>query len=189
MQPCAGEDAGMTEAREKQARDLSEQLDASDRRILDIIQSEFPLAPRPYLEIGRKLNMPEEEVFRRVCHMRESGIIRRLGANFQSSRLGFVSTLCAASVPADKLDDFVALVNAEPGVTHNYLRDHLYNVWFTLISPGREAQLATLEALTRASGIEILNLPATRFFKIRVDFPMSEDNAGEGLPEKAGKPV
>ena len=104
-----------------------------------------------------------------------SGIIRRIGANFQSAKLGFVSTLCAAKVPADKMDDFVARVNACPGVTHNYLREHAYNIWFTLISPSREESQATLDALTEATGIAILNLPATKLYKIRVDFRMDAD--------------
>ena len=99
-------------------------------------------------------------------------IIRRLGANFQSAKLGFVSTLCAAKVPDDKMDDFVARVNACPGVTHNYLREHAYNIWFTLISPSREESQATLDAISAVTGIAILNLPATRLFKIRVDFRM-----------------
>lgn len=67
--------------------------------------------------------------------MRESGLIRRLGANFQSAKLGFRSTLCAAKVPEEQLEQFIAEVNAIPGVTHNYLRNHSYNIWFTLIGP------------------------------------------------------
>ena len=149
-------------------------LDAIDRRILDIIQTEFPLAPRPYAVLGERLGLAEAEVFARVRSLREKKIIRRLGANFQSAKLGFVSTLCAAKVPEDQLEDFIAAVNAEPGVTHNYLRDHAYNVWFTLISPSREEAKAVLENLSQSSGISILDLPATRLFKIRVDFRMEE---------------
>lgn len=150
------------------------ELDETDRRILDIIQTDFPLEPRPYAALGSMLNLGEEEVFQRVGEMRKKGIIRRLGANFQSARIGYVSTLCAASVPADKLDSFVAMVNAEPGVTHNYERDHAYNIWFTLISPSREEARATLARLAEKSGIEIMDLPATRLYKIRVSFQMDE---------------
>lgn len=155
----------------------AETLDAIDRRILDIIQTGFPLAPRPYAVLGDRLGLPEEEVFHRVRALREKKVIRRLGANFQSAKLGFVSTLCAAKVPEDRLDAFIAAVNAEPGVTHNYLRDHAYNIWFTLISPSREEGRAVLESLTRRTGVPILDLPATKLFKIRVDFRM------EGAPE------
>lgn len=149
-------------------------LDAVDRRLLDIIQTDFPLVARPYAELGRRLQMSEKDAFERVNAMRQKGVIRRLGANFQSARLGFVSTLCAAKVPGEKMAEFIARVNAIPGVTHNYERAHAYNIWFTLISPSREAREETLRQLSETSGIEILNLPATRFFKIRVDFRMSD---------------
>ena len=80
-------------------------------------------------------------------------------------------------MPEERLEAFIAAVNAEPGVTHNYLRDHAYNVWFTLISPSREASLAVLESLTQRTGVPILNLPATKLFKIRVDFRMGGEAA------------
>ena len=149
-----------------------EGLDAHDRRILGIIQSGFPLEPRPYAAIGREVGLPEEDVFARVRDLKARKIIRRLGANFQSARLGFRSTLCAAKVPEEAFEDFVAEVNRHTGVTHNYLREHDYNIWFTLISPSREEAQATLDGITQCTGIPILNLPATRLFKIRVDFRM-----------------
>ena len=154
-------------------------LDDVDRRLLDIIQTDFPLSPRPYAVLGERTGIAEEEALRRVNALRAARIIRRMGANFQSARLGWVSTLCAAKVPEDRLEAFTAVVNACPGVTHNYLRAHAYNVWFTLISPSREQEAATLEAVERETGIAVLNLPATRLFKIRVDFRMKENGGGE----------
>lgn len=148
-------------------------LDELDRKLLDIIQADFPLAPRPYLELGRRLGIGELEAYERVRKMRSSGLIRRLGANFQSSRLGFASTLCAAKVPPDRLQAFIEAVNAIPGVTHNYERDHVYNIWFTLICRSREEASAILKDLEAATGIAALNLPATRLFKIRVNFEMN----------------
>lgn len=150
-------------------------MDSVDRQLLDIIQTGFPLTPRPYADLGQRLGISEEEALERVRALKRSKIIRRLGANFQSAKLGFVSTLCAAKVPLEKMDDFVARVNACPGVTHNYLREHAYNIWFTLISPSREEAQATLDGLSAATGVSILNLPATRLFKIRVDFRMDAD--------------
>jgi DNA-binding Lrp family transcriptional regulator len=149
-------------------------LDGTDRRLLDIIQTDFPLCPRPYAELGRRLGIAEEEALDRVRALRKKQVIRRLGANFQSSGLGFVSTLCAAKVPEERLENFIAAVNAEPGVTHNYLREHSYNVWFTLISPSREEAQTALDGITERTGVPILNLPATRIYKIRVDFRMTE---------------
>jgi len=150
----------------------SAQMDSLDRQLLDIIQTDFPLCPRPYAELGQRLGIAEQEAFDRVRSLKASKIIRRLGANFQSAKLGFVSTLCAAKVPQEKMETFVADVNAKPGVTHNYLREHDYNIWFTLISPSREEAQATLDGITQCTGIPILNLPATKLFKIRVDFRM-----------------
>lgn len=149
-------------------------LDSIDRRLLDIIQTDFPLAGRPYAVLGELAGITEDEAHARVTALRSNGIIRRLGANFQSSKLGFVSTLCAARVPREKMDDFIAKVNAVPGVTHNYERDHSYNIWFTLISPSSAEAAKTLAEISESTGIAILDLPATRFFKIRVDFRMED---------------
>jgi DNA-binding Lrp family transcriptional regulator len=148
-------------------------LDDLDRAILNEIQSNFPLVPRPYAEMGRRVGAGEEEVLARVAAMHEAGIIRRIGANFTSRKLGYTSTLCAARVPPENLESFAAVVNRYPGVTHNYLRKHRYNVWFTLIADS-EARLAEiLQEIREASGAtEILSLPAKEIFKIKVDFPM-----------------
>ena len=150
------------------------QLDLVDKKLLDIIQTAFPLVPRPYAELGKALGIPEEEALARVKRMKDSKLIRRLGANFQSAKLGFRSTLCAAKVPEDKIDEFVEVVNGYAGVTHNYLREHAYNIWFTLIGPSWDAVCATLDEITARTGIGILNLPATKLYKIRVDFQIEE---------------
>ena len=152
----------------------TEVMDSIDRKLLDIIQTAFPLVPRPYEELGRQLGIPEEEALSRVKALKEKKIIRRLGANFQSAKLGFRSTLCGAHVPEEKLDSFIAEVNALPGVTHNYLRNHEFNVWFTLIGPSWDDVCATLKDLEERTGVAIMNLPAEKLFKIRVDFQMEE---------------
>lgn len=151
---------------------LDSKLDAVDRKILSIIQSGFPLVSRPYAAIGAEAGIPEDEALARVRAMRQRGVIRRIGANFQSGKIGFHSTLCGAKVPHDKLEAFVAAVNAEPGVTHNYLRDHAYNVWFTYIGPSPDAIEQAVAKLSKATGVRIVNLPATRVYKIKVDFQM-----------------
>lgn len=148
-------------------------MDDYDKRILDVIQSGFPLEPRPYAAVGKNVGLTEAEVLARVRGLKQKGVIRRIGANFQSKKIGWKSTLCAAEVPEETLDAFVAAVNANPGVTHNYLRAHRYNVWFTFIGPDRESIQERLDDITAATGIPILNLPATRMFKIKVDFSMT----------------
>ena len=147
-------------------------MDSVDRQLLDIIQTGFPLTPRPYADLGQMLGIGEEEALERVRGLKARKIIRRLGANFQSAKLGFRSTLCAAKVPEETLENFVAEVNRHTGVTHNYLRDHEYNVWFTCIGPSWEAVCELLDGVTRKTGIPILNLPAKRMYKIKVDFQM-----------------
>ncbi len=149
-------------------------MDAIDKRILDVIQTGFPIAPRPYAAIGEQVGLTEAETLARVRALRASGIIRRIGANFQSAKIGFKSTLCAASVPEDKFEAFTKAVNEHPGVTHNYLRAHGYNLWFTMIGSSREQIRQDLAAITDQTGVAILNLPADRLFKIRVDFAMSD---------------
>ena len=147
-------------------------MDSIDRKLLDIIQTAFPITPRPYAVLGEKLGITEAEALARVRALKEGRIIRRLGANFQSAKLGFRSTLCAAKVPPEKMEAFVAEVNSHSGVTHNYLRKHEYNVWFTYIGPSWEAVCEALAGITRKTGVDILNLPATKLYKIKVDFQM-----------------
>jgi len=146
-------------------------MDDMDKKILNEIQSDFPLSSRPYEELGRRLHVAESEIIERVARLKREGIIRRIGGNFHSGRLNFSSTLCAAKVPHDKLESFVEVVNRYPGVTHNYLRSHEYNVWFTFIAPTMTEIENALREIAEETGVEeILNLPAAKMFKIKVDF-------------------
>jgi DNA-binding Lrp family transcriptional regulator len=145
-------------------------MDERDKELLNLIQAEFPVEPHPYRVLGEKLDMTEEEVLSRIASLRNEGIIRRMGASINSRRVGYVSTLLAAEVPQDKFDVFVQTVNACPGVTHNYERKHKYNVWFTLIAPSLEEKERTIQELSDSTSVPILELPARRIFKIRVDF-------------------
>ncbi|MCR5814569.1 MAG: AsnC family transcriptional regulator [Desulfovibrio sp.] len=147
-------------------------MDSLDRAILDIIQTDFPLVSRPYAELAKRLGSSESEVFEHVCELRRQGVIRQLSANFWADRLGYVSTLCAAKVPQEQVAAFVEVVNATKGVTHNYLRDHVYNIWFTLIASSAETAQAILTDISQKTGIPILNLPAKKIFKIAVNFQM-----------------
>jgi DNA-binding Lrp family transcriptional regulator len=153
---------------------MSEQveMDEMDKAILNEIQSHFPIVSRPYEEVGERVGATEAEVVRRVQAMLDRGVIRRLGANFTSRKLGYTSTLCAAHVPPELLERFVEVVNRYPGVTHNYLRQHHFNVWFTLIAESTARLDQILAEISAASGVEVLSLPAQEIFKIKVDFPV-----------------
>jgi len=148
-------------------------MDAIDRAILNRIQSDFPIVSRPYRAIAQELGLSEEIVVRRVSELKRKGIVRRIGGNFVPAKLGYISTLCAAKVPADKIEAFVRVVNRFPGVTHNYQRDNEFNIWFTFIGPSMEAIEKKLEQIAGETGVaDILNLPATRIFKIRATFDL-----------------
>lgn len=146
-------------------------MDNIDKTILNRIQSNFPVSPRPFLDIASELNLTEEETLLRVQRLKSSGVIRRIGGNFVPGKLGYVSTLCAAKVPENAIEDFATVVNSYPGVTHNYVRENNYNVWFTFIAPSMTLIRRYLEEISLKTGVSnILNLPATQVFKIKAHF-------------------
>ena len=147
------------------------EIDDADKVVLNRIQSDFPITSRPYRTIAEDLGLSEGEVLKRVSRLKASGIIRRIGGNFSPEKLGFVSTLCAAKVPEDKISQFAEVVNRYPGVTHNYRRQNTFNIWFTFIAPNMDEINANLEQIAAETGVtDILNMPATRVFKIRAEF-------------------
>ncbi|MCD6224032.1 MAG: AsnC family transcriptional regulator [Deltaproteobacteria bacterium] len=149
------------------------ELDKIDKKILNRIQSDFPVTTQPYLKIAIELNLTEELILKRIKQMKSNGIIRRIGGNFVPEKLGFISTLCAAKVPEEKIESFTMHVNKYPGVTHNYQRDNDYNIWFTFIAPSMDEIKNRVQAISEATGInEILNLPATKVFKIKAHFDL-----------------
>ncbi len=146
-------------------------LDDIDKAIINRIQSDFPITTRPYLAVADELGLTERDVLDRIARLKKDGIIRRIGGNFVPGKLGFVSTLCAARVPTDKIELFAEVVNRYPGVTHNYQRNNHYNVWFTFISPSMDEIEFNLKKIAAETGVhDILNLPATKVFKIKAKF-------------------
>ena len=146
-------------------------MDEMDRMILNEIQSHFPIEARPYQVLGEKLGCSEEEALQRVQDLKDREVIRRIGANCNSRKLGYTSTLCAAKVPSSLMERFVEVVNSYIGVTHNYRRDHDYNIWFTLIAPSEEKIERILGEIIELTEVgEVISLPAERLFKIQVDF-------------------
>ncbi|MCB2228306.1 MAG: AsnC family transcriptional regulator [Desulfarculaceae bacterium] len=148
-------------------------MDDTDKAILRAVQSRLPIDERPFAKLGQELGLSEDEVLERLAALKESGVIRRIGGNFTSTALGFASTLCAAQVPEDKFEAFVATVNAYHGVTHNYRRGHDYNVWFTFIAESMEDIEANLARIAKDTGVDkICSMPAKEMYKIKVDFPV-----------------
>lgn len=148
-------------------------MDDIDKKLVTLIQASFPVSARPYADIGDRLGISEEETIERIKAIKDSGEIRRMGASFDSRKLGYASTLCAVHVPEKKLEQAVGVINSYLNVTHNYERNHHYNVWFTLIAPSRERIAGILAEMEERAGIgPIINLPAERLFKIQVDLPV-----------------
>jgi DNA-binding Lrp family transcriptional regulator len=146
-------------------------MNTLDRELLNIIQAGFPLNRRPYRVLGELLGIPEADVIARVDELVESGLIRRIGPSFDSRKLGHVSTLVAMRVPRDRLEEVASLVSSYPQVTHNYGREHEYNLWFTLVCPSREEIDRIAQEIVSRTGVGDLHLlPAERMFKIRVEF-------------------
>lgn len=149
-------------------------IDETDKMIINRIQTLFPIAPYPYRIIAQELGIAEEDLISRIKRLKEDGIIRRIGGNFGPYKLGFFSTLCAASVPAEKVDLFTEVVNGYSGVTHNYMRSHRYNIWFTFIAESMEIIESSLKAISEETEVyDILNLPATDLFKISANFKVT----------------
>jgi len=148
-------------------------MDSIDKKILNIIQKDFPVMAEPFKAVAEKLGLGEDDVLRRIKKLKDQGIIRRIGAVFDSKKMGFVSTLCAARVPEEKLKAFVEVVNSYAGVTHNYRRSHEYNVWFTFIAPDKETLEESLAEIRDRTGItDIISMSAARTFKIDATFEL-----------------
>jgi len=162
-----------------------------DRRVLTEIQAGFPVSWAPYCDIATTLAesgyaTTEVDVLNSVLKMRSEGVIRRIGAMFDSHRLGYRSTLCAIAVPSERVDEVADLIGGYSNVTHNYLREDRYNIWFTLIAPSQERIDAILVEIARTAGIDdILDLPAIRLFKIRVDFDLTGERGERGESAQA----
>jgi DNA-binding Lrp family transcriptional regulator len=151
-------------------------MDKLDRKILAIIQDDFPLTARPYAVIGERVGCSEEEAFRRVVAMKRAGIIRRIGGNFDSRKLGYVSTLVGMTVPEKELERVAALVSSYPEVTHNYQREDSVNLWFTIVAESRDRMEQILQEIHRnVPEAEMLNLPAKKVFKLKLRFDPGEE--------------
>ncbi|MBE0513865.1 Lrp/AsnC family transcriptional regulator [Sulfurimonas sp.] len=139
--------------------------------ILSRIQKKFPLLERPFKAIADELNMSEDEVLSILQEQKKSNIIRQTSAIFDTKRLGYISSLVAFKIPAQKISDAVKIINSHPGISHNYERNHDFNIWFTLaVAPNSKLGLEkTLEVLAEATGAEeYIMLPTLKLFKINV---------------------
>ena len=148
-------------------------MDELNHRILDALQYDFPLSERPYDVLASRLGLDGDLLWRRVELMLEQGIIRRLGASIDSRKLGFCSTLAAVRVGPDGVDRAAEAIGRYREVTHSYLRDHEFNIWFTVIAVDNARIEAILDEIRRDLSLnesDVLNLPMKRMFKLDARF-------------------
>ncbi|HET8862481.1 MAG TPA: AsnC family transcriptional regulator, partial [Solirubrobacterales bacterium] len=152
-------------------------LDELDRKLLNLLQGSFPIAARPYAQVAQLAGLSEDEVLARTKRLLDERIIREITPIFDTRVLGYSSMLVAAKVDSEHPWRAAKIINSHPGVSHNYLRDHDFNLWFTIAtepdSPlGLEGTLEVLERLTGAESVR--QLPTLRLFKIRMDLEMEK---------------
>jgi DNA-binding Lrp family transcriptional regulator len=165
-------------------------LDDLDKRLLNLMQGSFPIAPRPYQHVASEAGISEDEVMSRVQRLLDERIIRQVTPIFDTRALGYSSMLVAAKVDPDNPWRAANIINEHPGVSHNYLRNHEFNIWFTIAtepdSPlGLEQTLLRLGELAGAESIR--QLPTLKLFKIRMDLEM--EKGSETLADKVTEAV
>jgi DNA-binding Lrp family transcriptional regulator len=155
----------------------AQQIDTVDKQLLNEIQWVFPLTDRPYLEISKRYNISENDVMQRTSRLKEIGLIRQINAIFDTRRLGYKSALVAFSVKPDKLNHVAEEVNKHQGVSHNYERNHEFNMWFTLAVPPYADIKMDLERMASIDGvIKYRVLPTLKLYKIGVKLDMVNED-------------
>lgn len=157
-----------------------DRLPVLDRRLLDEFQRDLPLVPRPFAEMAAVLAVSEAEVLARLTALQAAGTIARVGATVRPNTAG-ASTLAALAVPEARVDEVAALVGAEPGVNHSYLREDVWNLWFVATAPDAAALAASLQRIAAKTGLRVLDLPLLRAFNIDLGFRLGGARAALGL--------
>jgi DNA-binding Lrp family transcriptional regulator len=167
-------------------------LDDLDRRLLNLLQGSFPLEPRPFLRVAELAEVTEDEVLARTQRLLDERIIRQVTPIFDTRALGYKSMLVAAKIDPENPHRAAKIVNAHPGVSHNYLRNHDFNLWFTIATEpdSRLGLEGTLAVLAEEAGAEsIRQLPTLKLFKIRMDLEMQGDTKALASVAVAAEPA
>lgn len=147
-------------------------MDEIDKKILNLIQEEFPFSERPFADIGKEVGIGEKEAVKRVKELKEKGIIRRIGPILERKKLGYVSVLCGVHVDDSTIMEVAQEISALTGVTHNYEREGDLNLWFTITKKTIGEIDGALADLERTYGLRIYRFPEKRMFKIKTYFPL-----------------
>jgi DNA-binding Lrp family transcriptional regulator len=165
-------------------------MDELDKEILNEIQWSFPLVTRPFDAIAKKFNSTPEIIKERLNALKELGVLRQLSAIFDTRKLGYTSSLVAMEIESDKLEHVANQINRHPGVSHNYERDHQFNLWFTLAVPPGTDLKTELEKFNVLSGIKkVRMLPTLQLFKIGVKLDLVDDKKHDIAPTEEKKDI
>jgi DNA-binding Lrp family transcriptional regulator len=165
-------------------------MDALDKEILNEIQWSFPLVAEPYKELANRFHVTHDEMKSRISSLKSSGVLRQLSAIFDTRRLGYKSSLVAMSIDPDKLDFVANQINRHPGVSHNYERNHEYNLWFTLATPPGTDLKTEVDKFMKLSGInKVRLLPTIKLFKIGVKLDMVDEKKKQVAPTEEKKKI
>ena len=157
-----------------------DELQDLDRELLNAVQWDFPLEPRPFAALGERLGLDEPAVRARVARVKELGVLRQLSAIFDTRALGYGSALVAAKIDPAGIDEAAAVISAHPGVSHNYKRNHAYNLWYTIAVPPGDSLEQHVDALHRESGALVTRrLPTLKLYKIGVKLDMTGNTAAD----------
>jgi siroheme decarboxylase len=167
-------------------------LDELDKKLLNLLQGSFPLSPRPFRKVAELAEVDEDEVLRRTQRLIDDRIIRQVTPIFDTRVLGYSSMLVAAKVDPENPHRAAKIINSHPGVSHNYLRNHDFNLWFTIATEpdsklGLEGTLDVLRELTGAESVR--QLPTLKLFKIRMDLEMVGDTEALAAAADATEPL
>jgi len=170
--------------------ELLTSMDDSDKELLNEIQWTFPLVTRPFDTIAKKFDTTPEEIKKRLNGLKEIGVLRQLSAIFDTRKLGYTSSLIAMEIEGDKLEYVASQINRHPGVSHNYERDHQFNLWFTLAVPPGSDLKEELEKFNVLKGIKkVRMLPTLQLFKIGVKLDMVDDKKHDVAPSEEKKEI
>jgi DNA-binding Lrp family transcriptional regulator len=173
----------MTEPITEPKRD-ADPLEDLDRELLNAVQWDFPLDPRPFAVLGERLGLTEEATLDRVARVKQLGVLRQLSAIFDTRALGYGSALVAAQIDPDRVDEAAAVISAHPGVSHNYKRNHRYNLWYTVAVPPGDSLEEHVEVLHHQSGALVTRrLPTLKLYKIGVKLDMTGATAADAKAE------
>lgn len=160
---------------------VDNQMDTIDKKLVNTMQWKFPVVSRPWQTLAEEVGTTEADVLQRIARLREIGVVRQISPIFDTRKLGYKSSLVAVRAAPERLEEAAAIVNSHPGVSHNYRRDHYFNMWFTIAVPPEQDLETEVKRLTDRAGVEkVRMLPTLKMYKIAVKLDMEQDETKVG---------